>query len=57
MHFMEQVPRPQQPTDDLYPETNPVQSFLSYFSKINFNIIWPSMPRSIKWCPSYRFSI
>jgi len=34
---------------------NPAHTFQTYVFKTHFNIILPSIPRSSKWSPSFRF--
>jgi hypothetical protein len=43
------------PSNHIVNQLHPVPRFASYFSKILFNIIHTSMPRSPKWPPLFRF--
>jgi len=36
------------PLNPILSQMNPICSLISYFFKINFNIIFPSIPRSLK---------
>jgi hypothetical protein len=43
------LPCSQEPTTGLYPDSDPVHTFLPYFPKIHFNIILPSTARTYEF--------
>lgn len=49
------LPYSQEPATEIYPES--VQILTPYFSKLHFNIIFPSMSRSPRWSLPVRFRL